>query len=65
MADPYLIIQQMSPVDYFIDTYDHQKCKLIFYINMLKKCYPAQQPEGVNLVEQVHEHILDEDVPTW
>ena len=32
---------------------------------MLKKWYPAQQPEGVNLAEQVDEHVLAEDVPTW
>ena len=32
---------------------------------MLKKWYPAQQPEGVNLAEQVDEHVLTENVPTW
>ena len=32
---------------------------------MLKKWYLVQQPEGVNLAEQVEDHILAEDVPTW
>ena len=31
----------------------------------MKKWYPAQQPEEVNLAEQVDEHILTEDVPIW
>ena len=63
--DPYPIIQQMGPVDYCVDMYDHRKRKRIFHINMLKKWYSAQQPGGVNLAEQVGEHILAEDVPTW
>ena len=55
----------MGPVDYCVDMYDHRKPECVFHINMLKKCYPAQQPKGVNLAEQVDEHILTEDVPTW
>ena len=47
--DPFPIIQQMNPVDYCVDMYDHRKCECVFHINMLKKWYPAQQPEGVNL----------------
>ena len=63
--DPYPITQRMGPVDYCVDMYDHRKCERVFHINMLKKWYPAQQPEGVNPAEQVDEHILTEDVPTW
>ena len=63
--DPYPITQRMGLVDYCVDMYDHRKRKHVFYINMLKKWYPAQQLEGVNLAEQVDEHILAEDVPTW
>ena len=48
-----------------MDIYDRRKRKRVFHINMLKKWYSAQQPEGVNLAEQVGEHILAEDVPTW
>ena len=55
----------MSAADYCIDMYDHRKHELVFHINMLKKWYPVQQPEGVNRAEQVDEHILSEDVPTW
>ena len=55
----------MGPVDYRVDMYDRRKRKCVFHINMLKKWYPVQQPEGVNLAEQVEEHILAEDVPTW
>ena len=62
---PYPITQRMGPVDYCVDMYDHRKPKRVFHINMLKKWYPAQQPEGVNLAEQVDEHVLAEDVPTW
>ena len=32
---------------------------------MLKKWYPAPQPEGVNLAEQVDEDLLDEDFLSW
>ena len=62
---PYPITQRMGPVDYCVDMYDYRKRKRVFHINMLKKWYPAQQPEGVNLAEQVDEHVLAEDVPTW
>ena len=62
---PYPIIQQTGPVDCCVDMYDRQKHKHVFHINMLKKWYSAEQPEGVNLAEQVDEHILAEDVPTW
>ena len=62
---PYPIIQQTGPVDYCVDMYDHRKRKRVFHINMLRKWCSAQQTEGVNLVEQVGEHILAEDVPTW
>ena len=39
--------------DYCVDMCDQQKCERVFHINMLKKWQPAQQPEGVNLAEQV------------
>ena len=55
----------MGSVDYCVDMYDHWKPERVFHINMLKKWYPVQQPEGVNLADQVDEHILTEDVPTW
>ena len=47
-------------MDYCVDMYDHRKRKRVFHINMLKKWYPAPQPEGVNLAEQV-----DEDFLSW
>ena len=49
-------------MDYCVDMYGHRKREHVYHINMLKKW---QQPEGVNLAEQVDEHILAEDVPTW
>ena len=64
MEGPYPIIQQMGLVDYCVDMYDRRKCKHVFHINILKKWYSAQQPEGVNLSEQVDKHILAEDIPT-
>ena len=45
--------------------YDHQKSKHVFHINVLKKWYPAPQPEGVNLTEQGDEDSLDKDFPSW
>ena len=60
---PYPIIQKTGPVDYYVDMYDHRKCKCVFHINMLKKWYPVTQSEVVNLAEQVNESSLDEDFP--
>ena len=48
---PYPIIQQTGLVDYCVYMYDRRKRKRVFHINMLKKWYSAQQPEGVNLAE--------------
>ena len=31
----------------------------------VEEWYPAQQPEEVNLAEQVDKHVLAEDAPTW
>ena len=62
---PYPIIQKTGPVDYCVDMYDHRKCKRVFHVNMLKKCYPVAQSEVVNLAEQVDEDSLDEDFPSW
>lgn len=44
--------------------YDHRKRKCVFHINMLKKWYPAPQPERVNLAEQTDEDSLEEDFPS-
>ena len=55
----------MGPVDCCVDMYDHQKHKHGSHINMLKKWYQGQEPNRVNLAEQVDEHTLTEDVPTW
>ena len=52
-------------MDYCVDMYDYQKRKRVFHINMLKEWYPAPQPEGVNLAEQVDEDSLDEDFLSW
>ena len=62
---PYPIIYKTGPADYCVDMYDHRKRKRVFHINMLKKWYPATQPEGVNPAEQGDEDSLDEDFPSW
>ena len=32
------LAEQVGPVDYCVDIYDHRKRDRVFHINMLKKC---------------------------